>query len=233
MAVRQKKKRGPITVESDWDWDWKDQQVSIHLLARASLDDWKKLVSLPEGLQDGVFRRILSEVKSKVKDSDRNLQRGLSRDEFNFVQKMKLIALFTSEIIRSHSDTDFHKKLVEKCGQNINSRGKKSDPKIHELTAFVLDQIFAKEKIKYSIRRNWAEDPDNFRRTYLDWSKVKKNFDFYFMGQPKNFDFYFMIHRGMVCDEFKLYIKRSENPLKVFDLFFKERSYLMEMRNLG
>jgi hypothetical protein len=41
-----------------------------------------------------------------------------------------------------------------------------------------------------------------------------------------------MIQESIVFNEFKLYIKRSENPLKVFDLFFKERSYLMEMRNL-
>jgi len=232
MVVRHKSKRGPITVEADWDWDWGDLQGPTHLLVRASLDDWKKLISLPEGFQDAVFRRILSEAKDEVKTSDRNLPRGLSRDEFDFVQKMKLIALFTSEIIRSHSDTDFHKKLVEKCGQNINPRGKKRDPKIHELTAFVLDQIFAKEKIKYSIRRNWAEDPDNFRRIYLDWSKTKKNFEFYFMGQPKDFGFYFMIHTATVCDEFKRYIERSKKPLEVFDLFFKERSYLMEMRNL-
>ncbi|MGA2957954.1 MAG: hypothetical protein ABSF48_19780 [Thermodesulfobacteriota bacterium] len=170
MAVRQKKKRGPITVESDYE----SQQGSIRLCVRASLDDWKKLISVPEMERWAIFNNIYYEAKARVKTSDRNLPRGLSRDEFDFVQKMKLIALFTSEIIRSHSDTDFHKKLVEKCGQNINPRGKKMDPKIHELTAFVLDQIFAKEKIKYSIRRNWAEDPDNFRRIYLDWSKAKK-----------------------------------------------------------
>jgi len=233
MVVRHKSKRGPITVEADWDWDWGDQQVSIHLLVRASSEDWRKLVSLPVGVQDGVFHKILSEVRSKVKDSDRNLPRGLSRDEFDFVQKMKLIALFTSGIIKNQSGTDFYNKLVGEYGVKIGGHyGRKSNPKIHELTAFVLDKIVAKEKIKYSIRRNWTEDPDNFRRIYLDWSKVKKHFEFYFMGQKKDFGFYFMIQEAIVCDEFKRYIERSKHPLEVFNLFFKERSYLMEMRNL-
>jgi len=226
MAVRQKSKKGPITVEADWDW--RDLQGPTHLLVRASLDDWKKVILLPRAQQDGFFQTILSEAKAKVRDSDRNLPRGLLKEEFNFIQKMRLIALFTSGIIKNCSGTGFYKRLVKECGQIIGGhRGKRRDPKIHELTAFVLDEIFAEEKKRYSIRK-WADDPDNFKRTYLDWKRAKKTFDPYLRQSRKDFGFYSMIQDAIVCQEFKRYIKRRKPPLKVFELFFKERSYLME-----
>lgn len=170
MAVRQKGKKGPIPVEDDWDWEG-----PIHLLVRASSGDWKKLISLPKAQRVGFLESILDEARDKVRDSDRNLPRGLSREEFNFVQKIKSIAPFVHDIIKTFPE--FYKKLVEKFEEERGPllkgfRGKKGKPKVNELTAFVLDKIFAKEKIKYSIRRNWAKNPDNFRRTYLDWVKA-------------------------------------------------------------
>jgi hypothetical protein len=215
MAVRQKGKKGPITVESDIE----SPRGLIYLYVRASLDDWKKLISVKDPVRLKIFNDILFEVEDKVRDSAKNLPRGLSREEFNFVQKMKRAAIFTSAIIGNYSETDFCKKLVRKFGQKMTPRGKKRKPKLHELTAFVLDQIFAKEKIKYLIRRNWAKNPDNFRRTYLDLSKLKKEISSYFRTC--------FIDTILVLTEFKPYIKRSENPLEVFKLFFKEKSYLL------
>ena len=214
MAVRQKGKRGPVTVERDWEGN----QGPIHLLVRASLDDWKKLLSVNDTVRSWIFEGIVDEAKAKVETSARNLPRGLSRDEFNFVQKMKRAAIFTSAIIKNYSETSFYKKLVEKFGQTISSRGKKRNPKPYELTAFVLDQIFAKEKIKYLIRRNWAKDPDNFRRTYLDFSKIKKEVSSYFRTS---------IYTTLVLTEFKPYVRKRRTPLEIFQLFFKEKSYLL------
>jgi len=214
VAVRQKAKSAPITVELDWE----STRGPIHLVVRASLDDWKKLLSVNDKVRSWIFESIVNEARDKVETSAGNLPRGLSRDEFCFVQKMKRAALFTSDIIKNYSKTGFYRKLVKKFGPKISSRGKKRRPKPHELTAFVLDQIFAKEKIKNLIRRSWAEDPDNFRRTYLDLSKVKKDTSPYFWT---------VIYTLLALTEFKPYIKKRKDPLEVFQLFFKEKSYLL------
>jgi hypothetical protein len=218
MAVHQRGKKGPVTVERDWEGN----QGPIHLLVRASLDDWKKLLSVNDTVRSWIFEGIVDEAKAKVETSARNLPRGLSKEEFNFVQKMKRAAIFTFAIIGNYSETNFYKKLVEKFGQKMTSPGKRRKPKLHELhklTAFVLDQIFAKEKIKYLIRRDWAKNPDNFRRTYLDLSKLKKEIPSYFRTC--------FIDTIIVLTEFKPYIKKSKNPLEAFELFFKEKSYLL------
>ena len=230
MAVRQRTKRSSITAENDFA----SPQGPIHLLVHASLDDWKKLLSLTDNVRLNIFNSILQEGKDRIKSSARNLPRGLTKDDFGFVQRTRLMAHFTSKIIRSYSGTDFYEKLIENFQEETGAHtgGKEArerKPTVTELTAFVMSQIFAKQKKRYSIRGDWVEDPDNFRRIYLDWSKAKKSFDFYFMGQKKDFSFYFMLQEAIVCNEFKRYIERSENPLKVFKLFFKEKSSLMKM----
>jgi hypothetical protein len=216
MTVRQETKKGPVTVENDFE----SPQGPVHLLIRAPLNDWKKLLSFNDTVKLRIFRWALFEVEDRVENSSRNLSRGLSKGESDFVEKMKRIAFVTSFLIKNYSETDFYEKLVKAYGgpQPGGSCGKWKNPKPHELTAFVLDQIFAKEKKKFSIRRNWVDDPANFRRTYLDVSRIKKKTTSYFM---------FWINTCGLSDEFKPYITKSENPIEVFKLFYKEKSYLL------
>lgn len=217
MTVRQERKNGPVTVENDFE----SPKGPVHLLIRAPLNDWKKLLSFNDTVKLRIFRWALFEAEDKIENSVRNLPRGLSKDEFNFVQKMKRIAILTSGLIQDYSKTDFYEKLVKAFGGPIpgGSRGKWKNPKPHELTAFVLDQIFTKEKKKFSIRRNWVDDPANFRRTYLDISKMKKDTSSYFKTC--------YIKRSLLFEEFKPYIRKSENPIETFKLFFKEKSHLL------
>ena len=52
MAVRQKAKSAPITVELDWE----STRGPIHLVVRASLDDWKKLLSVRRLVKSGSWQ---------------------------------------------------------------------------------------------------------------------------------------------------------------------------------
>jgi hypothetical protein len=194
MVVR-KKRNGEIEVTQEIPipvWlDEKNQFDNFELKVSASRKAWTILHNLslerPEYVGKLIYLHLAEPAFSFIKPGPRF--RGINTGREIFVLRMKelippvyyWIFWWLKEPPKNWS-TDLS-TLVEKIkGQPYNISGRRSTPDAAEVTAFLFEKYFGKERKKNGLLK-WTDDPERFRRTFISNSPFAK----YYKNLPKNF----------------------------------------------
>lgn len=117
-----------------------------------------------------------------------NPPRGVHKRIWEFTQKMKIRAPYTFGLIdywlkRPQEKWPEPIKKVIKAFEVFSivpRSGKRKKPKAHEVTAYIMERDFGKEREKNNPSSNlWTDDPDGFKKTYIsrshftNWMKIK------------------------------------------------------------
>ena len=119
-----------------------------------------------------------------------NPPRGVHKKTWEFTQKMKIRAPYTFAFIDYWLNRPQEKwprsikKIVSEFEEKMASysplSGKKKRPKVHEVTAYIMEREYGKERRKCKPKSNpWTDDPEGFKKTYIsnnpfmNWVKMK------------------------------------------------------------
>jgi hypothetical protein len=116
--------------------------------------------------------------------------RGVHKQTWQFTQKMKIRAPYTFGLIDYWLKRPQEKwpkpikKVIKEFEDEMSSfaprSGKRKKPKAHEVTSYIMERHFGKEREKNNPASNpWTEDPYAFKKTYIshshfmNWVKMK------------------------------------------------------------
>jgi len=191
MAIRQKR-NGEIEVTQEIPIPVSQHKFhNIKLKVSTSRRSWLTLYNLsigrPEYLGNLIYLNITKPVHSFIAPGPRF--RGINRGREVFVLRMKELippiyywVFWWLKEPPKNWPTDLS-TLVEKIkGQPLNISGRRSIPSAVEVTAFLFEKYFGKERRKDGLLK-WTDDPDRFRRTFISNSAFAKAYK----NQPKEY----------------------------------------------
>ena len=184
-----------------------------------------KILALPKDLQ--VFTRLDSEEQSKIWEEfvyQARLRagsqffkkpRGRYIDTRGFTSRVRVLATDTYSIVRdlvkNHSRTRFLENLVKEYNKKYNPYSRDPErfkPKPHEITAFIIESIFGKERERFGIKE-WTDDVESFRRIYIDTRILRTR--------------HYESHREFIIRIFASFLRDAgthRNSLKTFRIFY-------------
>lgn len=215
MKKNGKKKIRKVSIKIDRQTSGGNVNITILGLP----DDLSILTHLKDEEQLEMFDEFISKAKTRLLRTFKK-PRGKFKDAVGFNSRIKRLATYSyfiiKNLLKNHFEIKFTKQLVEKFekesdqGVVYSHSGKKIKPKPHEITAFILESIFGKEREKYGLKP-WTDDPENFKREYVEWVRFK--------SQSKQFQSRFK----SLIRKFRDYTHCpgvSKNSLKAFQLIF-------------
>lgn len=147
------------------------------ILSNLNYEEWLKII---RDFVGEAFGRI--EVKSFYRD----LPRGMHKGRKEFEERVRRLASYTCYFVDyllknpSSEMKEFAGNLIrefEKDPHNIerSRKGKKKKPKAYKVTAFIMENIFKRERRRHELAP-WARGADDFRRTYIDLRRLRAGF---------------------------------------------------------
>jgi len=187
MAIR-KKRNGEIEVTQEIPI----RSDKIKFKISASRESWLTLYSLsigsPKHLRDLVYLNFTEPVCRFIDLGPRF--RGINRGREDFVLKMKAsipsIYYWVFWWLKEPSKnwpTDLGRLVEEIKAQPWNISGRRRIPNAAEVTAYLFEKDFGKERRKNGLLK-WTDNPERFRRTFISNSEFAK---FFKIQPPKYF----------------------------------------------
>ena len=111
--------------------------------------------------------------------------RGIHKTTSAFIQKMRICAPYTFFLIDHWLKRPQEKwprsikKVIgefdQKKPSNLSRSGKRKKPRAHEVTAYLMEKAFGKEREENNPASSpWTKDPDGFKKTYILRSNLTK-----------------------------------------------------------
>ena len=173
ISQRNKKsKKSTLTVTEGFPFPFE----SIPLKISGMPDAWFRLYALsakPEELGRFLYVQF---VAPAVRHLVSNSPRGPHKFRAAFINKVKNLsaynhALFEYWLKRPEEDWPKSIKKVirdfEKEGTSFSHFGQELKLKAYEITAYVMEKRFGKEREAYKILNPWTDEAENFRRIYI------------------------------------------------------------------
>jgi len=189
---RPRYKNSPLSIEETFPPPHENVKVIIiaHLgdLSDLAIDYYETLEELGKIFLNHFLDRACYEIVTRFGLG--KPPRGVHKKTWEFTQKMKTRAPYTFGVVDywlkkpQEKWPKSVKKLINEFEDQLPTYaplfGRKKKPKAHEVTAYIMERNFGKERAKNKPTSNpWTDDPEAFRKTYIlgshfmNWVKMK------------------------------------------------------------
>lgn len=191
MKIKQRNKKSILTIEGKFPSPYENIKLKIS----AFPDDWYNLIyeffGKPKHIEKPIFDYLKTVFDQVLNHILAERPRGVHSSMWEFTHKLKVRTAYIFCLLEY-----WLKKPEENWPESIKNAVKETPkivgqhrkgirkPKIHEITVYIIERDFGKEREKNNPKSNpWTDDPENFRKTYISKNPFIQTY------KPKEKDF--------------------------------------------